>query len=93
LLQAARLLDLPLAALSLTHLDRPVPNPSQRVRESVGVASVAEAAALAFGPLVLAKQRSRSVTCALSRYALAETSPRSSASTACSTLATSSAGP
>ena len=93
LLQVTRLLDLPLAALSVAQLDQPVPNPSQRVRDRVGVASVAEAAALAFGPLVLTKQQSGTVTCALSHYALAETSPRSRASSASSTLATSSAGP
>jgi cobalamin biosynthesis protein CbiG len=93
LLQAARLLDLPLAALSLAQLDRPVPNPSPRVRDRVGVPSVAEASALAYGPLVLAKQRSSQVTCALSRYTLAETSSSSRASSASSTLATSSAGP
>ena len=93
LLEAGRILDLPLVTLSLAKLDRPVPNPSQRVRDRVGVASVAEAAALAFGPLVLAKRRSSQVTCALSRYTLAETSSSSRASSASSTLATSSAGP
>lgn len=93
LLQVARLLDLPLAALSLAQLDQPVPNPSQRVRDRIGVPSVAEAAARAFGPLVLAKQRSSNVTCALSCYALAETSSSSRAPSASSTLATSSAGP
>ena len=93
LLQVTRMLDLPLATLSLAQLDQPVPNPSQRVRDHVGVASVAEAAARAFGPLVVAKRRSSNVTCALSRYALAETSSSSRAPSASSTLATSSAGP
>jgi cobalamin biosynthesis protein CbiG len=87
------MLDLPLATLSLAQLDQPVPNPSQRVRDHVGVASVAEAAARAFGPLVVAKRRSSNVTCALSRYTLAETSSSSRAPSASSTLATSSAGP
>lgn len=90
LLAVAGLLELPLLPLSADRLDPAAPNPSSRVADLAGVPSVAEAAALAFGPLVLAKQRSANVTCALARYSPAD---RSSAPIAASTLATSSAGP
>lgn len=92
LASVSRLLAVPLITLPSERLERAVPNPSLRVAGHAGVASVAEAAALAFGPLVLAKQRSANVTCALSRYD-AEGAARFSASSAASTLATSSAGP
>ncbi|MHA6298447.1 cobalamin biosynthesis protein [Devosia sp. CAU 1758] len=91
LLQAAATLGLPLLSLPTSALSQAAPNPSRRVAVAIGLSSVAEAAALAFGPLLLEKQRGANVTCALSRYA--PVVGRSSASRAASTLATSSAGP
>lgn len=86
----ASLLGVPVLALPPGDLHPDAPNPSSRIAGLVGVPSVAEAAALAFGPLVLSKQRSANLTCALARYAPAD---KCSASSAASTLATSSAGP
>ena len=79
-----------ISALPPHGLARRVPNPSARVAALAGMPSVAEAAALAFGPLLLEKRRSPGATCALAldRSAYAE-----SASSAASTLSTSSAGP
>lgn len=93
LLAVARLLDIPVVALPAERLDGECPNPSQRVARLVAVPSVAEAAALSFGPLLVEKQRSGTVTCAISRYIPAWSVGRSSASSVASTLATSSAGP
>ena len=89
LVAAAEQLGLPVFALPPPALLRGVPNPSDRVAGLVDIPSVAEAAALAFGPLVLEKQRGANLTCALSRYVPG----RSSAASAASMLATSSAGP
>lgn len=89
--QASAILDLPVLPLRANALAEAVPNPSGRVSTAIGLPSIAEAAALAFGPLLLEKQRGANVTCALSRYAPGAS--RSSASSAASTLATSSAGP
>ena len=83
-------LGLPVIPLPENRLTHAVPNPSARVADLAGVPSVSEAAALAFGPLVLQKQVGANVTCALSRYTPAQ---RFSASIAASTLATSTAGP
>ena len=93
LVASAAALGIPVLALAPQSLCQPAPNPSQRVARLIGVPSVAEAAALAFGPLVLAKRRTANLTCALSRYAPVDAFGRSSASSAVSTLATSSAGP
>lgn len=86
---AAHWLDIPLLALPETMMRRPVPNPSQPVQGHLGLPSVAEAACLAFGPLVLEKRRSANATCALSRYG----APISSAASAASILSTSNVGP
>jgi cobalt-precorrin 5A hydrolase len=86
ILAVARHLDIPVIALAPHQLVHQAPNPSLRVAELANVPSVAEAAALCLGPLVLEKQVSANVTCALSRYA-------PSAAIAASMLATSSAGP
>ena len=43
----------------------PVPNPSRQVAERVGIASIAEAAALSRGRLLLEKRRSAHATCAI----------------------------
>lgn len=88
---ASRLLGIPVLSLAGEDLADDVPNPSPRVAATVGLASIAEAAALAFGPLVLEKQRGAGVTCALSSYGAISSSSR--AASAASTLATSSAGP
>ncbi|QYO77517.1 cobalamin biosynthesis protein [Devosia salina] len=93
LVEVARQLAVPLLALPVEGLTIPVPNPSARVQKLTGLTSVAEAAALRFGPLLVDKQRSARVTCALSRYSPARDSGRSSASMASSMLAASSAGP
>lgn len=93
LVEVARQLAVPILALPVEDLTVPVPNPSARVQKLTGLSSVAEAAALRFGPLVVDKQRSARVTCALSRYSPAEVPGRSSASMAASMLAASSAGP
>jgi cobalt-precorrin 5A hydrolase len=86
-------LGVPIIALPRERLAPVVPNPSARAAALTGMASVAEAAALTFGPLILEKQRSANVTCALARYTPATRSGRSRASIAPATLATSSAGP
>lgn len=90
--EAASMLGLPLLTLPSHAMSGAVPNPSSRVAVAIGLPSVAEAAALSFGPLLLEKQRGANVTCALSSYNPA-TSGSSSASMAAATLSTSSAGP
>lgn len=82
-------LGIPLLGLPDAELGAPAPNPSARVARHLGLPSVAEAAALAFGPLLLEKRRSANATCALSQrlYAL----PRIRAS-APSTVSASAAG-
>lgn len=89
LIEAGRLLDLPILALAEAALDRAVPNPSARVWTLTRLPSVAEAAAMAFGPLLVQKRRSASVTCALSHCYAA---PLSSAAMTASMLSTSLAG-
>ena len=89
LLALAEQLAVPVLSLARDDLSSGVPNPSPRVAALIDVPAVAEAAALAFGPLIVEKRRSANGTCALSAYLPG----RSSASIAASTLATSSAGP
>ena len=88
LVAAAVRLGVELRAADPVEFSRPVPNPSTRVARLFGVPAIAEAAAQSFGPLLLEKIASAGATCALARLVY---SP--SASTAASTLATSSAGP
>jgi cobalt-precorrin 5A hydrolase len=90
---AARILGVPVMGLPSGALPADVPNPSPQVAALANVPSVAEAAALNFGPLMLEKQRSANCTCALSRYTPAGLGESSRAAIASSTLATSSAGP
>lgn len=85
---AARL-DLPLVGLPDDELRAGAPNPSAQVAALVGLASVAEAAALAYGPLLAPKHRSASATCALARRLYGEPMIRASAA---STVAASTAG-
>ena len=85
---AAAYLSVPLFAIDVDAFVRHVPNPSARVARHRGIASVAEAAALACGPLLLEKRVSANATCALARQLYA---PESAASAA-ATLATSRAG-
>lgn len=87
--RVASLLDIPVLALPAAMLHRPVPNPSRRVELHLRLPSVAEAACLAFGPLLLEKRRSANATCALSLHG----APMSSAASAAATLSTSNAGP
>ena len=91
LLALAQALGVPLVAMPPGRLDRAVPNPSPLVASRLGLASVAEAAALAHGPLLVEKRRSANATCALAL--LASPYCRSSAAIAAATLATSRAGP
>lgn len=86
--EAAASLGVPLLDCPLAEMTAQVPNPSTTVRQHLGIASVAEAAALTLGPLIAEKHRSPNATCALSRCQI----PLVIASTAPSTLATSSAG-
>jgi cobalt-precorrin 5A hydrolase len=86
------LLDIPLLALSQPDLIQPVPNPSRRVASHLGLPSIAEATALAFGPLLVEKRRSANVTCALAQMPPAYVAATPSASSTASTLPTSRAG-
>lgn len=90
---AAASLGVPLVVVPETALSAPVPTPSAVVAGHIGVASVAEAAAMAFGPLLVPKQASARVTCALASNLSGQAVSSASASSAASTLATSSAGP
>lgn len=90
---AAERLALPLLGVRQRDLPQDVPNPSLRVAQFLAVPSVAEASALAFGPLLLEKRRSANATCALSRWLSPYAAPMSSAASAASRLSTSSAGP
>lgn len=87
---AAALLGI--AIIGVPEHDLPAaPSPSQRVLDLAGLPSVAEAAALFHGALLVPKRRSANATCALAmrrgRYVT------SSAAMASSTLSTSRAGP
>lgn len=91
--QAAAALGVPVLPVTATELSAGAPNPSLRVHQHIGIGSVAEAAALRFGALVLEKRRSASVTCALARLGRRQSSPFLSAANAVSMLSTSSVGP
>lgn len=86
-------LELPILALAEDALSRPVPNPSNRVASFLGLTSVAEAAALAYGPLLMEKRRSANATCALASVLPGYGATMSSAAMASSMLSTSRAGP
>lgn len=87
---AADALDVPLLGRSATELDLAVLSPSATVERLAGVASVAEAAALSMGSLIVGKRRSGNATCALARILPAHAAMLASAA---STLSTSRAGP
>lgn len=87
---AAHALGVPLLGAGEAAFARLVPNPSPAVERLTGRASVAEAAALAFGPLLSEKSRSAGATCAL---ACLPAPYWPSAASAASTLSTSRAGP
>ncbi|ODT70619.1 MAG: hypothetical protein ABS75_12160 [Pelagibacterium sp. SCN 63-23] len=86
-------LGVPLLGLPENDLRHGVPNPSERVAQHIDLPSVAEASALAFGPLLVEKRRSANATCALSLWTGPYSAPISSAMTAASIVSTSSAGP
>lgn len=88
LVGAAAALGVELRAAEPSAFLRPVANPSARVARLFGVPAIAEAAAQSYGPLLAEKTASAGATCALARLAY-----NPNASTAASTLATSSAGP
>jgi len=93
LVTAAAILDVPVLSIGDDRIDTIVPNPSARVRHHMGLNSVAEAAAMRFGTLLVEKQRSANVTCALARLAGCQDQSQPRASNAASTLPTSWAGP
>ncbi|MBD8065542.1 cobalamin biosynthesis protein [Devosia sp. PTR5] len=78
---AAAALNVPLRAVDVTAAPNDVPNPSERVFRGIGVTSVAEAAALRSGPLLLEKRKSANATCALSLALYQAESTVSAAST------------
>jgi len=92
LCDVASLLGIPLRALSRSALSGPVPNPSGRVAGYINLPSIAEAAASAFGPLIVEKRRSANVTCALSAVWPGNSHLAASAANTASTLSTSQAG-
>jgi cobalt-precorrin 5A hydrolase/precorrin-3B C17-methyltransferase len=68
LLAAARHFKVPLRLFSAADLaGETVPTPSHYVADTVGTPSVAEAAALKAGPLLVEKRKSARATCAISR--------------------------
>lgn len=87
--EVANRLGVSLLARAADDLGYSVPNPSATVHRHFGMPSVAEAAALSFGPLFAEKARSANATCALSWLHL----PAAMASSAASMLDTSCAGP
>ncbi len=93
LFEAAATLGVPILPVTATQLSIDVPNPSQRVRRHIGIGSIAEAAAMQFGILLLEKHCSASVTCALARLDGVQDPTGFSAARAASTLSTSWAGP
>jgi cobalamin biosynthesis protein CbiG len=97
LLAAAQHFDIPLRLLDDAELRADMPTPSPRVLAAIGQPSIAEAAAAAVGPLLLAKRRSSHATCALAlcdgRLDLQAQASSPRASIAASTLSTSCAGP
>lgn len=97
LLAAAQHFDIPLRLLDDAELRADMPTPSPRVLVAIGQPSIAEAAAAAVGPLLLAKRRSSHATCALAlcdgRFDIQVQVSSPSASIAASTLSTSCVGP
>lgn len=91
--QAAAALGVPVLPVATTKLSARAPNSSRRVHHHIGIGSVAEAAAMQFGALVLEKCRSANVTCALARLDRPQEVTQPSAGSVASTLSTSSAGP
>lgn len=91
--QAAAALEVPVLPVAATKLSDKAPNPSMRVALHIGSGSVAEAAAMQFGALVLEKRHSANVTCALARLGRPQEVAQPSAASVPSTLSTSSAGP
>lgn len=91
--QAAQHFDVSLHFLD--ELAGDLPNPSAFVARTVGLPGIAEAVALAAGPLLAGKHKSTNVTCALGAGILPGSAQASSfnAAIASSRLATSSAGP
>ena len=63
--QAAAILGVPLLLLGEADLASVVPTPSELVRRHTGLPSIAEACALAAGPLLWPKRQTARVTCAL----------------------------
>lgn len=90
--QAAAALGVPVLPVAATKLSARAPNSSRRVHHHIGIGSVAEAAAMQFGALVLEKCRSANVTCALARLDRPQEVTQPSAASVASTLSTSSAG-
>ena len=90
LVRAAVILDVPVLSIGEADIEISVPNPSARVRHHTGLVSVAEAAAMQFGSLLVQKQCSANVTCAL---AARQDMSLPSAFRAASTVSTSWAGP
>lgn len=66
LIEAARVLDCVIVGLSETELARTSAAPHSPVMKAIGIGSVAEAAAMHFGPMLGARQASAMVTCAIS---------------------------
>ncbi|MEQ8598365.1 MAG: cobalamin biosynthesis protein [Devosia sp.] len=91
--QAAATLGVPVLPVAATKFSAKTPNPSLRVARHIGIGSVAEAAAMQLGALVLEKRRGASVTCALARLDRSQEVTQPSAASVASTLSTSSAGP
>ena len=88
LIEVATLLNVPLLCREISDTAPLAPTPSDVVRRHIGLPSVAEAAALTFGPLLAPKRASANVTCALASLYPA----RLSTSSAAPTLSTSRAG-
>lgn len=91
LAEVAGILNVPILPVAVVNLLTPVPNPSLQVAGHIGHGSVAEAAALHFGPLLVEKRRGANVTCALAQCRYAPAALK--AEMAASTVSTSSAGP
>ena len=94
LIAAAAHSGVSLAGIEDTDMAAAAPTPSARVEALFGRPSVAEASAMAFGPLLLTKQKSANVTCALALVQPSvDLSAAPSTAMASSTVPTSLAGP
>jgi len=95
LVAAARHFGVPLRLLSDGQLSSDILTPSPRALAATGHPAIAEAVAAAAGPLLLARRQSAQATCAIAlcRNDFGPLAQASTASTAASTLSTSSAGP